>query len=106
MRNYRRYSKFVKEGKSLIVPFVSIPERSSDFYETYIAGVTRMDLLSYKYYNDPNYDWLILQANPEYGSLEFNIPNKSLLRIPYPLEATMSQYYSDIDKYKELYGFN
>jgi len=46
-----------------------------------------------------------MQANPECGSLEFNIQDGTLLRIPYPLEATMSQYYSDVNKYKELYGF-
>ena len=88
-----------------LVPFIKIPNKNTDYYEYYELGKTRLDLLSYKYYNDPNYDWLIMQANPEYGSLEFNIPNKSLLRIPFPLESTISQYYADIEKYKELYGF-
>ena len=104
--SYNRYKSFVENGTMHLVPFIKIPFKNTDYYEYYENGKTRLDLLSYKYYNDPNYDWLILQANPKCGSLEFNIPNKSLLRIPYPLETTMSQYYADIDKYKELYGFN
>ena len=103
--SYNRYNNFVENGTMHLVPFIKIPKKNTDYYEYYELGKSRLDLLSYKYYNDPNYDWLILQANPEYGSLEFNIPNKSLLRIPYPLESTMSQYYADVEKYKELYGF-
>jgi hypothetical protein len=103
--SYNRYKSFVENGTMHLVPFIKIPNKNTDYYEYYELGKTRLDLLSYKYYNDPNYDWLIMQANPEYGSLEFNIPNKSLLRIPFPLESTISQYYADIEKYKELYGF-
>ena len=47
---------------------------------------------------------LIMQANPEYGSLEYQIPNGARLRIPYPLDATLMQYNADIDTYKTLYG--
>lgn len=104
MKNYRRYSKFTKEGKSLIVPFISIPERGSDFYETYEAGTTRLDLLSYKYYNNPDYAWLILQANPQYGSLEFLIPDGSELRIPFPLDNALEAYDAGVREYDKLYG--
>ena len=45
-----------------------------------------------------------MQANPQYGSLEFKIPHNALLRIPYPLDVVVSQYNSDIEKYNELYG--
>ena len=103
--SYNRYKKFIENGTMHLVPFISIPKKSTDYYEYYEKGKTRLDLLSYKYYNDANYDWLILQANPDCGSLEFNIEHGTLLRIPYPLDITMSQYYADIDRYKELYGF-
>ena len=69
-------------------------------------GEHRLDLLSYEYYGDPNYDWLIMQANPEYGSMEFKIPNNALLRIPFPLDVVISQYNDDIQKYNELYETN
>ena len=101
---YNRYKSFVDNGTIHLVPFIEIPKKNTDFYEYYELGKTRLDLLSYKYYDNPNYDWLILQANPECGSLEFNIEDKTLLRIPFPLDQTISQYYIDIDRYKELYG--
>lgn len=104
--SYSRYKSFTEDGVVKLVPFIKIPKKNTDYYEYYKKGQTRLDLLSYKYYNDANYDWLILQANPSVGSLEFNIENNTLLRIPYPLEDTMSQYYSDIETYKELYGLD
>jgi hypothetical protein len=88
-----RYSSFNEDGvKSDIIPFIKIPKKSTDYYEYYVRGQTRLDNLSYKYYKDANYGWLILQANPEVGSLEFAIPNNSLLRIPYPLDSTIIAY--------------
>lgn len=106
MKNYRRYSKFTREGKSLIVPFISIPNRNSDYYETYQSGVTRLDLLSYKYYKTPDYAWIILQANPQYGSLEFLIPDGSEIRIPYPLDIVLEGYDASIKEYDKIYGID
>ena len=106
MASLDRYTKFRRDGNILHVPFIEIPVRSTDLYTYYKEGYTRLDNLSYQYYGDPNYDWLILQANPEYGSLEFMIPNGSKIRIPYPLEVAISQYNNDIDTYETLYGLN
>ncbi|MBR6516665.1 MAG: hypothetical protein IKT40_07380 [Bacilli bacterium] len=99
-----RYTKFINNGTMDFVPFIPIPKRKSDYYINYKQGRMRMDILSYEYYNDPNYGWLIMQANPEYGSLEYKIPNNAIIRIPYPLETVITQYQNDIDTYKELYG--
>lgn len=106
METYDRYSKFRNNGTISIVPFIKIKEKNTDYYETYIRGVTRLDILSYKYYGNANYDWLIMQANSKYGSMEFNIPDKSNLRIPYPLNTTLELYNSEIEKYIELYGID
>lgn len=103
---FDRYKKFRANGKVKLVPFIEIPTKDSDIYTYYEAGRTRLDLLSYQYYNDPNYGWLILQANPQYGSLEFKIPDGARLRIPYPLNTTVTQYNSSIDRYIELYGLS
>ena len=65
MACYDRYSKFRQNGTILHVPFIPIPVRSTDYYTYYEVGKTRLDLVSYQYYGDANYDWLILQANPE-----------------------------------------
>ena len=101
--SYDRYKKFRKDGTVTKVPFISIPIKASDKYITYEAGKTRLDIVSYQYYSDPNYEWLILQANPQYGTKEFLIPNGVRLRVPYPLDLTIRQYESDIDTYLQLY---
>lgn len=103
---YDRYSKFRNNGQISMVPFIKIPVRDSDYYESYEVGKTRLDLLSDKYYNNADYGWLILQANPQYGGNEFSIPDKGKLRIPYPLETALEGYKNDIDNYMKLYGKN
>jgi hypothetical protein len=103
--SYDRYSKFRVNGSIRPVPFIEIPKSPDDNYTYYREGETRLDILSYQYYNDPNYDWLIMQANPQYGSLEFNIPDGARLRIPYPLDTVIARYNADVDRYITLYGF-
>lgn len=104
MTSFDRYANFRRDGKILHVPFIEIPVRTTDYYTYYQQGKTRLDLVSYQYYGDASYDWLIMQANPEYGSLEFKIPDGSKLRIPYPLDTVLSDYNSGIKLYNELYG--
>lgn len=104
MTSYNRYSKFINNGTICLVPFIKIPKMSTDYYTYYKLGQTRLDVLSYDYYNDPNYGWLILQANPELKSLEFGIKDNTLIRIPYPLESALAKYNSGIDEYNKLYG--
>jgi phage tail protein X len=101
---YNRYTKFTTNGTTLNVPFVKIPNKSSDIFVYYEEGVTRMDLLSYQYYNDAGYGWLILQANPSLSSMEYDIPNGTKIRIPFPLDTTIIQYENAVDEYSSLYG--
>ena len=67
--DYNRYSKFTRNGNIALVPFIKIPVKQTDYYDFYRKGQTRLDRLSYKYYGDPNFGWLILQANPSCGGL-------------------------------------
>ena len=97
---YDRYSKFKDDGVNQIVPFIKIETNSTDITVLYSKDTMRMDTLSYKYYGDANYGWLIMMANPKYGSLEYNIPNNVSLRIPYPLSTAISRYETAVDKYK------
>lgn len=103
-KTYNRYSKFSANGKMKLVPFVEVPESATDRYDYYIVGKTRLDTLSFAHYKDPNYGWLILQANPSVGGLEFKIPDGTLLRIPYPLETSIVAYENSLKLYEELYG--
>lgn len=104
--SYNRYKSFITNGTYKKIPFIKIPESSSDFFIYYEAGKTRLDLLSYQYYNDANYGWIILQANPHVGSLEFNIEDGARIRIPYPLENAIQLYETEIKNYSKLYGLN
>lgn len=106
MITYNRYGKFTTNGTIKLVPFVKIPKMPTDYYVYYKQGQTRLDILSYDYYNNPNYGWLILQANPELDSLEFNIKDNSLIRIPYPLDVALAKYSDGVDEYNKLYGLN
>lgn len=89
-----------------LVPFAEIPKKGTDRYEYYRKGWTRMDILSFKHYGDANYGWLIMQANPELGALEFEIEDGALLRIPYPLDISLLDYENSIKVYNELYGIS
>lgn len=104
--SFNRYKSFVVDGAYRKVPSIEVPTSNSDCYAYYEVGKTRLDLLSYQYYGDPNYGWLILQANPTVGSLEFKIKDGTRLRIPYPLETAIQGYEGNIKKYDSLYGLD
>lgn len=97
--SYDRYNRFRMNGNIKFPPFIAIRKKNSDIYEQYKRGKTRLDILSHKYYGDSDYAWLILQANPEYGMLEFLIPDNVQIRIPFPLNETLSLYESDMQTY-------
>ena len=105
MPSYDRYSKFRNDGKIEIVPFAKIRKRETDFYELYRKNRTRLDVLSYQYYKNSDYGWLILQANPEVGSMEYEIEDKTVLRIPYPLSDAIKDYEEGVDEYYRLNGY-
>ena len=103
MASYNRYKSFITgSGDIKNVPFIKIPKRPSDRYAYWDKYNSRMDLLSYRYYNDPGYGWLILQANPHLPSLEYMIDNGEQLRIPFPLDLVISQYENDINTYYKI----
>jgi hypothetical protein len=47
---------------------------------------------------------MIMQANPQFGGLEFNIPDGSLIRVPYPFGEAVSRYITQVTRHKQLYG--
>lgn len=100
--SYNRYNSFMGGGDYGIVPFIEVPYSKNDRYEIYHKGKTRLDKISYDYYDSPDYAWFILQANPQYGSMEYNIPDKVELRIPFPLMSALNGYQKAIDEYNKL----
>lgn len=102
MNSFDRYNPFRLNGKIKMVPFINIRKKNTDKYIVFNKQTMRLDSISYEYYNNPDYAWLILQANPELGSIENFIPNGSVLRIPFPLDVTLDMYLNDINKHKEI----
>jgi len=86
------------------VPGLSIQSQSGDKSVVYKAGETRLDKLSNQYYNTPYCGWLIMLANPQFGGLEFLIPDLSIIRIPFPFETGIDRYIQEVNKYNILYG--
>jgi hypothetical protein len=101
---YDRYESFLKDGSFRIVPGIELPIKGSDRYLQYNKSKHRLDVLSQEYYGTPLFSWLILQANPLLGSIEFEIPDNSYLRIPYPLLASLQDYKNGVDLYSTYYG--
>ena len=99
-----RYQYFENEGSFRIVPGLEIPIKGTDKYIQYKRGKDRMDKLSQEYYGTPLFGWLILQANPLYGSVEFLIPNNVYLRIPFPLQTSLQDYKNAVETYNLYYG--
>jgi len=104
MSYYDRYSEFVVNGDYIMVPSIILDIKSSDRETVYKVGKTRMDKLSQQYYDTPYYGWLIMQANPQYGGQEWNIPDGTLIRIPSPLMTSLEEYKSKVDTHFLYYG--
>ena len=101
---FDRYQYFEEDGNFKIVPGIELPIKSGDKYIQYKKGKDRLDKISDEYYNSPSFGWLILIANPLAGSVEFEIPDGFLLRIPFPLIPSLQDYRRSVDLYKFYYG--
>lgn len=101
---FDRYSSFRINGETVMLPFLPLPQKGSDKEITYKLGRDRTDKLSQRYYGNPYCGWLIMMANPQYGGLEFLIPDRTVLRIPYPLVDSLQQYINNIERFDQLYG--
>lgn len=97
---YDRYALFKNNGITASrIPFMEISKSGSDIYIEYDRKKMRMDMLSYKYYGDPNLGWLILQANPSVGGYEYNIETGTVIRIPYPKDSAIKRYEYSCNNY-------
>ena len=101
---FDRYQFFVEDGDFRIVPGIEIPIKTTDKYVLYKRGKNRLDKISQEYYNTPLFGWIIMLANPLLGSVEFEIPDNSFIRIPFPLVSTLQDYKSAVELYKLYYG--
>ena len=101
---YNRYSQFAINGEQTVVPFVQLPQKVTDKAYIYKIGRSRLDRVSQEYYGSPVFNWLILQANPQFGGLENMIYDGAILIIPFPLVPSLQDYKSAVDNYFYYYG--
>ena len=104
MSYYNRYKDFIKNGELKVVPYIEIGKKTSDRFVVYKVGRSRLDKISQQMYDTPYFGWLILQANPEYGGQEWNIPDGRLIRVPFPLFSALQDYKDALDKHFLYYG--
>jgi hypothetical protein len=101
---WNRYSDFLINGEQTVVPYVSLPQKTTDKAYIYKVARSRLDKVSQEYYDSPYFSWLILAANPLYGGLEQNIPDGTIIIIPFPLVAALQDYKSALDTHIFYYG--
>ena len=104
MQYYNRYQNFFVNGTQTVVPYVTLPSRSTDQRYVYRDNQTRLDKLSYEKYGSPYFGWLIMMANPVYGGQEWNINDGSILTIPFPLVASLQDYNNALNNHFFYYG--
>ena len=101
---YNRYNNFIVNGQQTIVPYIGLPSKSSDKRYIYKVGSSRLDKVSSQYYGTPYFGWLIMMANPIWGGQEWNIPDGTILTIPFTLVDSLQDYKTELNKHFFYYG--
>lgn len=101
---FNRYSDFIINGQQTVVPYITIPSKSTDKRYIYKVSQSRLDKVSQQYYGTPYFGWLILAANPIWGGQEWNIPDGTILTIPFPLVASLQDYKTELNNHFFYYG--
>ena len=101
---FDRYEKFRTNNDIKPIPSINIPVDPSDKQTLYRAGKTRLDKVSQEYYGNPYHGWLIMLANQQWGGMEFDIPDQTIIRIPFPFTNAIERYILGVKRHKELYG--
>jgi hypothetical protein len=103
-RYFDRYEEFRSNDKMKPIPGLTLTQTNGDKTVLYKLGETRLDKLSNTYYNSPYFGWLIMSANPQFGGLEFLIPDQTIIVVPFPFEDAIGRYIQLVNNYKLLYG--
>jgi hypothetical protein len=103
-QSYNRYADFILNGEQTVVPYITLPAKSTDKKYIYKVGMSRMDKVSQQYYGTPTFGWLIMAANPIWGGEEWNIPDGTIITIPFPLVSTLQDYKNELDNHLFYYG--
>lgn len=92
---YNFYSLLKDNDKLKNMPPVTIKNRASDKSVTYNKQLNRLDNIAGDVYQDETYWKLILWANEQYF-LEFDIPDNTVIRVPFPLQDVLNEVNTNI----------
>ena len=101
---YDRYEKFRENGEVKPLHGIKLPVAPNDRQATGKCGRTRMDKLSQEDYGNPYDGLLLMLANPQWGGMEVDIPDNTVIRIPFPFTNAVDRYILGVNRHKELYG--
>lgn len=93
--SYNFYSLLKSDDFLKNMPPISIDKRSTDKSILYNKEKNRLDNIAGNIYQEEAYWRIILWANEQYF-LEFDIPNNTVIRVPYPLQDVISEIASKI----------
>ena len=92
--------QYLKDGdKQRNMPAITIQARDTDKKVVYDKKKNRLDRIAGDFYRDEAYWRVILWANPDY-SLEFDIPDRTVIRIPFPIEEVEQEIVQQINRKK------
>lgn len=98
---YNIYKFLIKGNKLLNMPPIKIEIRSTDKSIVYNKQKNRLDNIAGDIYEDETLGKLILWANPEYF-YEYDIPDGTVLRVPFPKEDVLREITSKINTTKNI----
>ncbi len=85
------FYKYLNDNGSLLnMPPITISKRITDKFVEYNSKRTRMDRIAGNIYNNESCWRIIMWANPQY-SIEFDIPDNTAIRIPWPFEDVIQE---------------
>ena len=97
---YNFYS-LLKDNDSLKnMPPLRIQKRSTDKSVTYNKQLNRLDTIAGNIYRDETLWRLILWANEQYF-MEFDIPDNTVIRVPWPLQDVLNEVQTSIVSKKD-----
>lgn len=95
------FYKFLKTNDSLAdMPAVKIKNRKTDKFITYNKNLMRLDFIAGEIYQDETLWRILMWANPEYA-LEFDIPDNTVIRIPFPINDVIAEVNAFITNNKD-----
>jgi len=98
---FNRYKLLVTPNRTMqTVPGVVISKRTTDKYVIYNYDKMRFDTIAAEIYGNDLYNWVISLGNPEYP-LEFDIPNNTVIRVPFPINDVLVEYESKVANNKD-----